>query len=297
MSLRALFCHVDDVCPACEPTWQRRQLDAGQRRRWRASRLSTRELMTILIHFHQSRDRDCKSHYTFPVPRYLRSEFPARPCDARFVALMPRVLVPLYVYLTRCYGPGTGINFVDSTPLAVCHHRRIAGHRVFAGLAQRGKNSMGWFLGCKLHRVIHERGELRAFALTPGHGDDRKPVPGWTRALWGKLVGDKGYISQALGEARYARGLRLRTRLRSHMKPRRVPRGPRAAPTAGPRGGGPRPAQKHLPSGAYAPSESRQLPGASAVGVDGLRPPAANTVSDTGTQSPGDRFLSITHVR
>ncbi len=79
---------------------------------------------------------------------------------------------------------------------------------------------MGWFFGFKLHLVINERGELQAFALTPGHVDDRKPVPGLARALWGKLMGDKGSISQALGEELYARGLRLRTRLRSNMKPK-----------------------------------------------------------------------------
>ncbi len=58
--------------------------------------------MTNLIHFPQSRYRDFKSHCTLHVQRYLCSEFPALPCDARCVALMPRVLVPRYVCLTGC---------------------------------------------------------------------------------------------------------------------------------------------------------------------------------------------------
>lgn len=36
--------------------------------------------------------------------------------------------------------------------------------------------------------------------LTPGNIDDRKPVPELVRSLLGKLVGDRGYISQALFE-------------------------------------------------------------------------------------------------
>ncbi len=202
MSLLALFCHVDDFCQQFEPAWPRRPRAAGLRARRRATQLSSRAIMTILIHFHRSRYRDCKSSCTLHVQPYLRAEFPTLPCQSRLVALMPRVLVPLYVYRTGCCSRCTGLNCIDSTPLAVCHHRRIAGHRVFRGIAPRGRNSMGWFFGFKLHLTINERGALRSFTLTPGHGDDRRPVPGWTRELWGQRVGDKGYIAQALGEER-----------------------------------------------------------------------------------------------
>ena len=34
--------------------------------------------------------------------------------------------------------------------------------------------------------------------LTPGNTDDRKPVPTLARRLYGKLFGDKGYLSQPL---------------------------------------------------------------------------------------------------
>ena len=86
---------------------------------------------------------------------------------SRFVDFIPSALVPLCAYLRHCYGAGTGITFVDATALAVCHNRRIAQHRVFAGLAQRGKTSRGWFFGFKLHRCVNDKGELLASALTP----------------------------------------------------------------------------------------------------------------------------------
>ena len=79
---------------------------------------------------------------------------------------------------------------------------------------------MGWFDGFKLHLVVNDKGELLAFCLTPGHVDDRQPVPGLTTALFGQLFGDRGYISQALHDALFVHGLTLLTKVRRHMKNR-----------------------------------------------------------------------------
>lgn len=65
---------------------------------------------------------------------------------------------------------------------------------MFAGLAERGKTSTGWFYGFKLHLVVNDRGELLSFCFTPGNVDDRKPVPRLVKMLFGKLFGDKGYL-------------------------------------------------------------------------------------------------------
>jgi Transposase DDE domain len=43
-----------------------------------------------------------------------------------------------------------GISYVDSTVLRVCRNRQISKHKVFKGLAERGKISIDWFFrGCK----------------------------------------------------------------------------------------------------------------------------------------------------
>jgi hypothetical protein len=55
-----------------------------------------------------------------------------------------------------------------------------------------------WYFGFKLHLIINEQGELLAFQVTPGNVDDRKPVPTLAQNLWGRLFGDKGYISKNL---------------------------------------------------------------------------------------------------
>ena len=223
MSLLDLFCHVDDFWQGFQPIWERQQLESGIRQRRRAARLCESEIMTILIRFQQSGYRHFKAFYTEEVQGHLHREFPHLVSYNRFVRLIPRVGLPLYVYLRLCMGRCTGISFVDATSLAVCHNRRIYRHRVFAGLAARGKTSMGWFYGFKLHLMVNERGELLAFDLTPGNVDDRKPVPSLVKTLFGKLFGDKGYLSQPLFEHLLAQHVQLITGIRSNMKPRLMP--------------------------------------------------------------------------
>lgn len=176
------------------------------------------ELMTIVILFHQSHYRTFKAYYLECVQRHLRSEFPTLVSYSRFVELMPTILVPLVAYLHTQLGHCTGISFIDSTSLAVCHNARIQQHRVFAGRAARGKTSVGWFFGFKLHLVVNDQGELVAFCLTPGNVDDRRPVPKLVKGLVGKLIGDKGYLSQPLAQQLLVtHGLHLITKLRKKM--------------------------------------------------------------------------------
>jgi hypothetical protein len=182
------------------------------------TQLHPSEIMTILILFHQSHYRDFKAYYTQYVQRHLPDEFPASVSYHRFVELMPTVLVPLVANLYTRMGQCTGISFIDSTPLAVCHNARIHSHRVFEGRAARGKTSVGWFYGFKLHLVVNDQGELLAFCLTAGNVDDRQPVPKLAKNLLGKLFGDKGYLSQPLAQQLLVtQGLQLITKLRKKM--------------------------------------------------------------------------------
>jgi len=193
MSLLELFCAVDDFWQAFQPAWRQKQLVERERQRERAGELSESEMMTIVIHFHPARYRDFKTYYVQHVQRFLRSEFPKLVSYGRFIQLLPSILEPLCVYLRTCFGRCRGISFIDSTALAVCDNRRIHTHKVFQGLAARGKTSMGWFYGFKLHFIVNDRGEILALRVPAGNIDDRKPVPDLVKRLFGKLFGDKGY--------------------------------------------------------------------------------------------------------
>jgi len=96
---------------------------------------------------------------------------------------------------------------------------------VFKKLAKRGKTSTGWFFGFKLHLVINDRGEILAYMLTGGNIDDRAPMKNLCQNLFGKLFGDKGYISSKLFSELYENVVQLITRLRANMKNKLMPLG------------------------------------------------------------------------
>jgi hypothetical protein len=131
--LIAMCCDSDDFCKWFEPLYTPRLLQSGPCQRTRQTALALSEIMTILVYFHASHSRDFKHSYTTYVTTHLRPYFPALLSYRRFVELMPRALGPLGGYLHPRKGRCTGITFVDSTSLAVCHNRRIRRHKVCDG--------------------------------------------------------------------------------------------------------------------------------------------------------------------
>ena len=225
-ALTHMFCDIDDFCKHFEPRFQAQLLAASGTSPRRTPGLALSEIMTILVHFHRTSYRTFKHYYTKHVLVHLRRHFPGLVCYNRFVELIPRTLLALSCYLHSRRGRATGLAFIDSTPLSVCRTPRIKQHKVFQGVAARGKTSMGWFYGFKLHVIVNDRGELLAFRLTPGNVDDRQPVPEMVRQvqdLFGKLFGDRGYIARWLHEALWQQGVELVTRLRKNMKNQLLP--------------------------------------------------------------------------
>jgi hypothetical protein len=220
VDILSLFCEIDDFCKIFEKVWRTRQLAGSKRRRNRRTRLSQSEVMTILVLYHQSGYKNLKSFYLQEIARHHSSDFPGLVSYHRFVELQSRCVMPLYFYLVCKRATCTGISFIDATALRVCHNLRIPSHRTFRGSAARDKSSTGWYYGFKLHLAVNEKGEILGFYLTAANVDERETADWITQGLWGKLIGDKGYISQSLFERLMQRGLKLITKLRRNMKNR-----------------------------------------------------------------------------
>jgi hypothetical protein len=218
-----IFCIADDFCKEFEQEIKKHQIGEGSqcKRRNRPTRLSDSEIITILLCFHFGSFRNFKHYYLFYVKEHLKNDFPNLISYNRFVEVESKVIIPLMLFLKMiCFGECTGITYVDSTKIQVCHNKRIKRNRVFKGMAEIGKSSMGWFFGFKLHLICNDKGELLDFCLTKGNVDDRNPkvFKIFAKDLFGKLYGDKGYISSNLFEALFNDGIHLVTTIKSNMK-------------------------------------------------------------------------------
>ena len=217
-----LFCMADDFCKFFDAMMKKYTLKSDNKRAYhRDSTMSKSEIMLIMIMFHDSGYRCLKHFYVEKVCKHLRHLFPKVVSYNRFVELEKQVAVPLDLFIKKVLlGKCTGISFVDSTPLRVCRNQRIHIHKVFKGIAQRGKCSMGWFFGFILHLICNEKGEVLNFIITPGDVDDRKPLEykAFVEFIYGKLVGDKGYIGKNLFQRLFVDGIQLITKLKSNMK-------------------------------------------------------------------------------
>ena len=214
-----IFCDIDDFCKSYSTQSHQKTLGLfGKKTRQRAIRMSESEIMTILVLFHLSHYRTFKDFYVSCVLEDLSDLFPHAVSYTRFVELTGRVLEKLTAYVLSKAGETTHLYYIDSTKLVVCHNRRIAGHKVFKGIAQRGYSSMGYFFGFKLHLVINHQGEVVSFCLTRGNESDLNVVAKLTKGLTGLLAGDKGYVSQKLAKELASQGLKLITKLKKNMK-------------------------------------------------------------------------------
>ncbi|WP_434339308.1 IS982 family transposase [Motilimonas cestriensis] len=217
-----LFCDVDDFCNVFIPQWQQQLLEDGTQKRRRDSRMSTSEIMTIVVSFHMSHYRDFKNYYLGYVSLMYKKEFPNLLSYTRFLALMPKVIVPMCAYFTSLQGKPTGVEFIDSTTIKVCHNIRIPRHKNFDGIAQRGKGTMGWFYGFKLHLIVNHLGEIVVAKVTTGNVHDTQPVRELAEGLTDRLYGDKGYLSKALEADLLEQGVTLITTVRKNMKPKAI---------------------------------------------------------------------------
>lgn len=218
-----IFFYTDEFCKEFYKVMDGHQLpeETAKKKRNKPCKLSDSEVITIMIAFHLEGYRNLKHFYLNYVQKFLKSEFPTTVSYNRFVELQQKALFPMVIFLKMMrLGSCTGISFVDSTPIRVCHNKRIFNHKVFDGIATRGKSTMGYFFGFKLHIVVSDTGEILEFVITPGNVDDRTPLKDgdFLKNIFGKLFADKGYIGQKLFEQLFIDGIQLITGLKRNMK-------------------------------------------------------------------------------
>lgn len=213
-----IFIIVDEFCKNFEQTTKNFLLGKPSKR---PPVMATSEVISILLLFHLSGFKCFKHFYLFYVCKHMKDDFPKSVSYNRFVELSQSVIMPMTIFVkTCCLGACTGISFVDSTPIRVCKNKRIKRNKVFKDIAAVGQSTVGWFYGFKLHIVINDKGEILNFAITQANVDDREPLKNenFLKSIFGKLFGDKGYISKELANILFIDGIQLVTGIRNNMK-------------------------------------------------------------------------------
>lgn len=212
-----IFCEVDDFCKGFEEWYVKQLISDRMVKRNRSAQMKLSEIITIMISYHGS-GMACFKHYYF----YLKSErkdlFQNMVHYDSFIRYIKRTFPCLLCIFKALEGGITEYMFIDATPMAVCHNLREKRHKVFKGMAAKGRTSTGWFFGFKLHMLFNTYGEVVRLAITPGNTDDRMPVPDMLKDISCKLVGDKGYLSKKLFNNLFEQGTTLITKIKKNMK-------------------------------------------------------------------------------
>lgn len=214
-----IFCLVDEFCKEYDQIVEKHLLGNPAKH---PSLMSKSEVITIMILFHLSGFRTFKHFYLFYLKKHMQDDFPKTVSYNQFTELSQSCLLPMSLFLKSfCMGHCTGISFIDFTPIRVCKNKRIHANKVFDGMATTGKSTMGWFHGFKLHLIINDKGEVLNFIITQAHVDERDPIKhqkNFLKNLYGKLFGDKGYISQKIMQTLFVDGIHLIPQIRNNMK-------------------------------------------------------------------------------
>ncbi len=101
--------------------------------------------MAIVIFYHVAGFKCFKYFYQQGILKTWKSYFPNAVSYNRFIEIKKEVNPALFFFIHYAgLGRQTGIYYVDSSKLEVCDNHRIHSHKVFKGIAARGKTSTGW---------------------------------------------------------------------------------------------------------------------------------------------------------
>jgi hypothetical protein len=216
-----IFYHADEFCKSFEKEIGKKLLSCGKNKRKRETALSLSEVVTIVIYFHFSGYKNFKNYYKKHVCIELKQCFGKFVSYNRFIELQQKSAIAIMIFANlinkaKC----TKISFIDSFHLPVCHIKRSYANKVFHKIAAKGKTSIGWFFGFKVHVIINHLGEIISFAVTPGNVPDGsfKVVDLLTKDVQGLLIGDKGYLGEQLFKNLWQKGIKMVTKIRKNMK-------------------------------------------------------------------------------
>lgn len=184
--------------------------------------LKTSELITISVIFSISNSNAFKSFYRIFK---LTSMFPRMPEYSRLLRNVKAVshetgiMLKVLMEMTKGSLSEAEVKLLDSTPLPVCGIKREFSYRT-SDNTSKGKSSIGWFYGFKLHIVTNSKGNLLNLEISTGSMSDKNHelVLSVLKGLSGIVLADTGYLSGPLTEKLRQEKIIFITGVRKNMK-------------------------------------------------------------------------------
>ena len=193
-----LFCVIDDFFLKFEATYWKFLKECHHCLRIRTAQLSISEIIFIAIWYKCSHFNNFKTFFS-SLKQDKSHLFKSLPCYQRMIHLVNTHQLALHaLHFAVMKDHQSSYLLIDSTTLPVCKNQRIQRHKSISSIATRGKSSMGWFFGCKLHLLMNQSGEIANSVLSNGHTADIKMVKQLVEGLKAKLYADRSYISHEL---------------------------------------------------------------------------------------------------
>lgn len=184
---------------------------------------SLAELISLAIFRFFTGHDNWKRFYKF-VKNYHAKDFPDMPSYKNFITAVNSLsfFASLILnFLMKFFKKISGIKslkFVDATRLKVCENKREFSHKVCFGIAKKGKSSMGWFYGFKLHIICNQLMQILDFTITSGNIDDRKGLEMIWNDILGMIIADAGYVGKNWQDKAINLGKFLFTAVKANMK-------------------------------------------------------------------------------
>lgn len=212
-NILTLFCLIDDLCKSL---FGPEVYTTG-----RKPILSRSELITLSVIFSLTGQNTFHGFYrVFIMNKYFTNlpEYSRLLRNIKEVSYETHILLQALLLINRQKHTDQ-LMLIDSAPLPVCRNKRVFNYSV-TELAERGKSSMGWFFGFKVHIIVTVEGVLLQFAVTPGNTSDKdhELLLKMFEGLKGLAVGDKGYVSYPLKEKLMKQGVNLITGMFKNTK-------------------------------------------------------------------------------
>ena len=191
-----LFCVIDDFFLKFEATYWKFLKQNNHCLRIRKVQLSISEILFIAIWYKCSHFNNFKAFFSW-LKQHKSHLFKSLHCYQRMIHLINMHQLALHaLHVVVMKAQHSQYLWIDSTTLPACKNQHIQRHKSLAKIASRGKSSMGWFYGFKVHIVMNQFGEIVSSGLSNGHVADIKMVEQLAECLQAKLYAGRGYISQ-----------------------------------------------------------------------------------------------------